>query len=70
MTSNLGSHLIQENFENLTDENHEEVIEKTKTEVFDLLKQSLRPEFLNRIDEVVLFQPLSKKKSEELYSIS
>lgn len=62
MTSNLGSHLIQENFENLTDENHEEVIEKTKTEVFDLLKQSLRPEFLNRIDEVVLFQPLSKKE--------
>lgn len=62
MTSNLGSHLIQENFENLTDENHEEVIEKTKDEVFDLLKQSLRPEFLNRIDEVVLFQPLSKKE--------
>lgn len=70
MTSNLGSHLIQENFENLTDENHEEVIEKTKDEVFDLLKQSLRPEFLNRIDEVVLFQPLSKKRSEKLYNIS
>jgi len=62
MTSNLGSHLIQENFENLTEENVDEVVQKTKTEVFDLLKQSLRPEFLNRIDEVVLFQPLSKKE--------
>ncbi|MDR6158880.1 ATP-dependent Clp protease ATP-binding subunit ClpB [Chryseobacterium sp. SLBN-27] len=62
MTSNLGSHLIQENFENITDENQDEIVEKTKDEVFDLLKQTLRPEFLNRIDEVVLFQPLRKKE--------
>ncbi|PZU25723.1 MAG: ATP-dependent chaperone ClpB, partial [Chryseobacterium sp.] len=62
MTSNLGSHLIQENFENITDENQDEIVDKTKDEVFDLLKQTLRPEFLNRIDEVVLFQPLRKKE--------
>ena len=62
MTSNLGSHIIQENFEGLTEENHLEVIEKTKEEVFGLLKQTLRPEFLNRIDEIVLFQPLNKKE--------
>lgn len=62
LTSNLGSHLIQENFEKLTDDNQDEIVEKTKDEVFDLLKQTLRPEFLNRIDEVVLFQPLSKKE--------
>ena len=61
MTSNLGSHLIQENFENITDDNQDQIVEKTKDEVFDLLKQSLRPEFLNRIDEIVLFQPLTKK---------
>ncbi len=62
MTSNLGSHLIQENFENITDDNVKEVVEKTKDEVFTLLKQTLRPEFLNRIDEIVLFQPLTKKE--------
>ncbi len=59
MTANLGSHIIQENFENLNEENHLEIVVKTKEEVFDLLKQTLRPEFLNRIDETVLFQPLS-----------
>lgn len=62
MTSNLGSHIIQENFENIKDDNVDEIVEKTKEEVFSLLKQSLRPEFLNRIDETVLFQPLSKSQ--------
>ncbi|KEY18344.1 ATP-dependent chaperone ClpB [Kaistella antarctica] len=62
MTSNLGSHIIQENFEKITDENVTEIVAKTKEEVFALLKQTLRPEFLNRIDETVLFQPLSKKE--------
>ena len=62
MTSNLGSHIIQENFENITEENQDEIVGKTKIEVFDLLKQTLRPEFLNRIDETVLFQPLRKKE--------
>ena len=62
MTSNLGSHLIQENFENITDENVTEIVSKTKDEVFALLRQTLRPEFLNRIDETVLFQPLNRKE--------
>ncbi len=62
MTSNLGSNLIQENFENITDENVDEIVAKTKDEVFALLKQTLRPEFLNRIDETVLFQPLTRKE--------
>ena len=62
MTSNLGSHLIQENFEKITEENVEEIVAKTKEEVFALLKQTLRPEFLNRIDETVLFQHLNKKE--------
>jgi ATP-dependent Clp protease ATP-binding subunit ClpB len=62
MTSNLGSPIIQENFEKITEDNVEEIVAKTKEEVFTLLKQTLRPEFLNRIDETVLFQPLNKKE--------
>ncbi|MGA9211448.1 ATP-dependent chaperone ClpB [Kaistella sp.] len=62
MTSNLGSPLIMENFENITDSNVEEIVAKTKEEVFELLKQTLRPEFINRIDEIVLFQPLNRKE--------
>ncbi|HCR77852.1 MAG TPA: ATP-dependent chaperone ClpB, partial [Chryseobacterium sp.] len=66
MTSNLGSHLIQERFDSaLRDKDDNispETLEEAKDEVFDLLKQTLRPEFLNRIDEVVLFQPLRKKE--------
>lgn len=61
MTSNLGSHLIQENFEKLTEKNKDEIMERTKTEVFELLKKTIRPEFLNRIDETIMFAPLSKK---------
>ncbi|WP_293884609.1 ATP-dependent chaperone ClpB [Sphingobacterium sp. UBA1498] len=60
MTSNTGSTIIQENFSHLNDDNREEIIAKTRTEVFDLLKQSIRPEFLNRIDEVIMFTPLSR----------
>ena len=59
MTSNLGSNIIQENFEKINESNLATIVEKTKEEVFDLLKQTLRPEFLNRIDETVLFQPLN-----------
>lgn len=62
MTSNLGSPIIMENFENITPENESQVIEQTKLDVFNLLKQSLRPEFLNRIDEVVMFTPLNKRE--------
>ncbi|WP_333627386.1 ATP-dependent chaperone ClpB [Sphingobacterium siyangense] len=60
MTSNTGSTIIQENFSHLTDDNRDEIIAKTRNEVFDLLKQSIRPEFLNRIDEVIMFTPLSR----------
>ena len=65
MTSNMGSHLIQENFENINSsinpEKYEEVIAKTKLEVFELLKKSIRPEFLNRIDETIMFTPLNRE---------
>lgn len=61
MTSNMGSHLIQENFEKITPANKDEVIAKTKLEVFDLLKKSIRPEFLNRIDETIMFTPLTRE---------
>ncbi|HMQ59894.1 MAG TPA: ATP-dependent chaperone ClpB [Flavilitoribacter sp.] len=61
MTSNMGSDLIRENFAKITPENEDEVIENTRNVVFELLKQSVRPEFLNRIDEVVMFRPLSRK---------
>lgn len=62
MTSNMGSDVIQANFENVTEKNKEEVVEKTKTEVMVLLRQIIRPEFLNRIDEVIMFEPLMKKE--------
>jgi len=59
MTSNIGSHIIQENLENVTDNNREEVFDHTRELVFDLLKKTIRPEFLNRIDEVIMFKPLT-----------
>jgi ATP-dependent Clp protease ATP-binding subunit ClpB len=62
MTSNMGSHIIQENFEKVNDNNKDEVVESTKAEVMVLLRQTIRPEFLNRIDEVIMFQPLMKKE--------
>ena len=60
MTSNLGSDIIRNNFEEYSDERSDEIIEKTRSQVFAILKQSVRPEFLNRIDEVVMFRPLTK----------
>jgi ATP-dependent Clp protease ATP-binding subunit ClpB len=60
MTSNMGSQIIQENFEKVTEKNKDEVVDSTKVEVINLLKQTIRPEFLNRIDEVIMFQPLMK----------
>jgi ATP-dependent Clp protease ATP-binding subunit ClpB len=69
MTTNIGSHIIQENFESLTDENYFEVIEKTKDEVVELLKKSVRPEFVNRIDEIIMFQPLSRKEVRQIVDI-
>ncbi|MBM3920911.1 MAG: ATP-dependent chaperone ClpB [Sphingomonadales bacterium] len=61
MTSNLGSDIIRENFEHLETGDKEEIIASTKTKVYDLLKRSIRPEFLNRIDEVVMFEPLNRE---------
>jgi ATP-dependent Clp protease ATP-binding subunit ClpB len=60
MTTNIGSHIIQENFEKINDENYFEVVEGTKDEVLGLLKKSVRPEFINRIDEIIMFRPLSR----------
>ena len=60
MTSNIGSDIIQERFENMNENNKLETIESTKNEVFNLLKKSVRPEFLNRIDETIMFTPLTK----------
>ena len=62
MTSNIGSHLIQDNFKVLEDHNRDEVIAKTKNELFELLKQTIRPEFLNRIDELIMFTPLNRSE--------
>lgn len=69
MTSNIGSHLIQENFKDLNEVNREEVVAKTKNELFDLLKQTIRPEFLNRIDELIMFTPLNREELREIVSL-
>ena len=69
MTSNLGSQLIRENCENLSDNNREEVLEKTKSEVFELLKQTIRPEFLNRIDELIMFTPLQQSEIRDIVEL-
>lgn len=60
MTSNIGSHIIQDNFEDMVDDNKEEIMAHTKNQVFDLLKKTIRPEFLNRIDETIMFTPLTR----------
>lgn len=69
MTSNLGSHLIQDAFENVGEKEVDEVAEKTKVEVMNLLKQTIRPEFLNRVDEIIMFQPLKKKELKKIIEI-
>jgi len=60
MTSNIGSNIIQENFQELEDDNRDSVIAKTKNELFDVLRKTIRPEFLNRIDEIIMFTPLTR----------
>lgn len=69
MTSNMGSQVIRENFADINDDNRQEVIEKTKVEVLDMLKQTIRPEFLNRIDEIIMFTPLNEREIEEIVGI-
>ena len=69
MTTNIGSSLIQESFERLDDKNPEPVIEETKNKVFELLKKSVRPEFLNRVDETIMFRPLSHEDLQKIVGI-
>ncbi|MEJ0054700.1 MAG: ATP-dependent chaperone ClpB [Bacteroidota bacterium] len=69
MTTNTGAHLIQESFEKITDENYFEVIEETKERVLELLRQNVRPEFINRVDEIVMFRPLAKKDVRKIVAI-
>lgn len=69
MTSNMGSHIIQENFEKISESNREEVVDRTREEVMNLLRQTIRPEFLNRVDEVIMFQPLLRKEVKGIINI-
>ncbi len=69
MTSNTGSHIIQEKFEYLDDNNRDMLIEETKQEVFSLLKKTIRPEFLNRIDETIMFTPLNRDEVKDIVKL-
>jgi ATP-dependent Clp protease ATP-binding subunit ClpB len=69
MTSNMGSHIIQSNFEDVNEMNIDDVVDNTRREVLELLRQTIRPEFLNRIDEVIMFQPLLKRDIRGIISI-
>ena len=69
MTSNIGSHIIQENYEQLTAENGEETAAKTKVQLMDLLRKTIRPEFLNRIDDIIMFEPLTRDNLEEIVQL-
>jgi ATP-dependent Clp protease ATP-binding subunit ClpB len=69
MTTNIGSMIIQENFEKITDENYFDVIEGTKDQVLELLKKSVRPEFINRIDEIIMFRPLTRADIRKIVEI-
>jgi ATP-dependent Clp protease ATP-binding subunit ClpB len=69
MTSNIGSHLIQENLEKITSENREHILNQTKEQVFELLKKSIKPEFLNRIDEIIMFQPLTQEEIRKIVEL-
>ena len=69
MTSNMGSSLIRDRFEQLTDDNRERVVAETKAEVLDLLKKTIRPEFLNRIDEIIMFTPLTEQEIRQIVGL-
>ena len=69
MTSNIGSHLIQDAFENVKSDQLEVAAEKAKVDVMALLKQTIRPEFLNRVDEIIMFQPLSRKDVRQIIEV-
>ena len=65
----MGSQVIRENFAEINEDNHAEVVEKTKVQVLDMLKQTIRPEFLNRIDEIIMFTPLNEIEIEDIVGI-
>lgn len=69
MTSNMGSHLIQENAEKMNEDNKDSILAKTKIEVFELLKKNMRPEFLNRIDEIIMFTPLNREDVKQIVEL-
>ncbi|MBJ2194825.1 MAG: ATP-dependent chaperone ClpB [Muribaculaceae bacterium] len=69
MTSNMGSAVIRDNFAKMTSDNHDEVVGQTKQQVLDMLKQTIRPEFLNRIDETIMFTPLNEAEIEEIVGL-
>ena len=69
MTSNMGSSLIRENFENMTPETHDQVVDETKVQVLELLKKTLRPEFLNRIDDIIMFTPLNEEEIRKIVTV-
>ncbi len=69
MTSNIGSYIIQENLEKLNKQNREEILNQTRKQVFDLLRKSIKPEFLNRIDEIIMFQPLTREEVQKIVEL-
>lgn len=69
MTSNMGSSLIRENFEKMTPENHDKVVDETKIQVLELLKKTIRPEFLNRIDDIIMFTPLNQEEIRRIVTL-
>jgi ATP-dependent Clp protease ATP-binding subunit ClpB len=69
MTSNIGSHIIQENFQGFEESDKEEVMARTKTQLFELLQKTIRPEFLNRIDEIIMFTPLGRDEIAEIVKL-
>jgi len=69
MTSNMGAHIIQENFKNMEMDNREGIVEKTKDDVMDVLRKTIRPEFLNRIDEIIMFTPLNKEEVSKIVNL-
>ena len=69
MTSNLGSHLIQEELQHLTEENRDDIMGDLRTKLFEMLRQAIRPEFLNRIDEIILFKPLTMSEIKKIVAL-
>ena len=69
MTSNMGSSIIRDSFEKITDANHDEIIEQTRNQVMELLKKTIRPEFLNRIDETIMFTPLNETEIRQIVNL-